>query len=818
MAIEVKFTRGTSSFSLSNSVFAVGTDFAPPGINAAYNVSAGTSANQTGGGTLIGSRVNNRPWAFTLRILASNINQAHSYARKLVGFIKAQSGEPLYIDYRENADIPVPLWGQFGAPLRFEVVTCDVSGISDAYLRANGKGFFVTVVMEIKPLAVGLKQSLVNAKGVVIEDTLGRVDGSSGGLIVSPIGHSVVNFFTNPVHGNATYSTGWTAGSDVIQAKNIDPDFVLFGSTSARLTLKSSATDTSYTSLVTAGSTGSHRISAYFRKQDGSAVTSADVRLLYNGTLATTSFDAEGNGWYRAYATVTGVAAATAAGCSLLTIGVTLYVTGFQFEREYFSRPVPFMFGDMLGCAWSGTAHASTTTATAGIAYARAADLFSIAQGTICIVWEAENTSTAKTSALWMFQDDVVGFRGGWNGATGAWFLNDGVNGLTTAADSFAKGDKLVLHFVWGPAQLTVYRNGVLIGTTANYKPASLGEKFYIGTASTGASPIGGTFVGFTTYDVAFTSAQALAAYNAIDAVVTAGNQVDAVPWLWTKDGDGIVDNCNDGTRNNWAVVAGIPGSMDAHTEILGKLTNYVADLNAVTISNLRVDTFRTPVSRLFWDESGTVDAAYCGGAYQLTSVNTAAVDITAAHTLDKDAVQMLRDNEYIVVGRVADAGDNLVVAIVWADHANQYAAEPFPGSTPSLMISAGDILASILPIGDAEGVAKTYNFTVKAYRTIAGAANVKVDWVCLFPRPVIQVGSGASDGFTYSSAARRCDDYNSSTLLSYSNRSFTGDILEMAPGKCNILQAAIGKSFNSIDITETLAYSIFVTPRYALV
>ena len=113
MAVQVKLTRGNTYIDLTTAPYGVGLDFAPPGINPVYNIGAGTSANRTGGGKLISSRYNDREFVFTVRVISTSRGGADAAARALATFIEPGL-DPLYLEYRSNASIPVPIWGQLG--------------------------------------------------------------------------------------------------------------------------------------------------------------------------------------------------------------------------------------------------------------------------------------------------------------------------------------------------------------------------------------------------------------------------------------------------------------------------------------------------------------------------------------------------------------------------------------------------------------------------------------------------------------------------------------------------------------------------------
>ena len=322
MTVTARFVRGRRSidivypYALAN--------FVPPALQPSFSVTSGTSANRIGGGKLVGTRYNDRVIDFSIRVLGTSASQIEAAARRLVDLL-TDSRETGYMEYRDN-DLPVPIWGQFGGPMRYEIITAEV-GYNNLYqsTRLRTSGLNLPVTMTVKPFAIGTEQRVGTASGAVVEDVLGVADGVSRGLKVLEV---TTNKMTNPVFGSATWDTGWSANANVISAKNTDPDFVYPGAkVSAKLTNKGSGSTVFY-QPINVGNTNAHYLTAYVIKHDRSAVTVADCRLYY-GALATQTITSIGNGVYMLTAPVTGIASATATGVSVLAKS-TIYLLGMQ--------------------------------------------------------------------------------------------------------------------------------------------------------------------------------------------------------------------------------------------------------------------------------------------------------------------------------------------------------------------------------------------------------------------------------------------------------------------------------------------------------
>jgi len=190
----------------------------------------------------------------------------------------------------------------------------------------------------------------------------------SGGVVYRPgvygkalqAAEATANKLKNPIFGHATWNQYWAAGLDLNVALNVNPNYVLFGVNSAKVTRITAGASRSFYQSIAAGNTNTHILSAYVKKADGSAVTASDLTLVYASAL-TTTYTALDDGWYMLSATVTGVAAATATGVAIVATGVDYYIGGIQLEEKAFATPLAH--GGMgPGHAWTGVAHESSST------------------------------------------------------------------------------------------------------------------------------------------------------------------------------------------------------------------------------------------------------------------------------------------------------------------------------------------------------------------------------------------------------------------------------------------------------------------------
>ncbi|KKL60859.1 hypothetical protein LCGC14_2201110, partial [marine sediment metagenome] len=594
----------------------------PPSLNLSVQVASGTSANRLGGGQRISSKALNRKWTFGLDILGDSVAEIARGAADVQGFLDQAGDEssPTYLQYRDNSNVGFePLWGQFGANYRYEIVSGNIR-LPSSYAVANIRGqrlIGATVSLEIKPFALGLQQRVGSATGGILEDTIGTVDGISRGTIIP---QTITNKMTNPIFGHATFDNGWTAGSgDIKVTENIDKKFITHGKSSAKLVNTDTVNTEVFTQSIDVGNTNTHHLTCYVKLPDGGVVSSTQVGLRYSGNVSET-YTSVGDGWYLLDAAVTGINAGTVTGVAVEG-GYTVYVDGFQIAEVTYV--VPVTHGDMLGCAWTGTAHASTSTRTVSRLRIATADSFDTAEGTIRVVWKASREHSALLDGAILFRDTDQSFRCYWDQTNDKWVFVDGTNTISSAVDSFSVGDIRIFHFVFEPGSLKTYIAGAQSATGSTYTPPTIGADLYIGSSAVPDTHLEGTFMDFTTFAQAMTAAEALADYTNILEQVEDNRRLSPIPWLWTKDGDDVVDNHDDAGEDNWAVVGGVPGTADAETEWL--INPSVNNKSGYWLMTHRADygQFILPTSQWYKEVQGTAEAGTSEGEFARVNIGS---------------------------------------------------------------------------------------------------------------------------------------------------------------------------------------------------
>lgn len=814
MAPGIKLTRGSAELDLNAAPFAVTRDFTPPSPDTSYNIGRGTSANDMAGGSVISSRANNRQFSFEVEILAKNASEASLDVRKLLSFVRTRSSDPLYIEYRENTDIPIPLWGQFGAPLRMEVVTIDVGQISDDYIQSMGYGFSVTISAEIKPFAVGLKQKLINASGGILEDDYGTVDGAARGLAIF---EGTTNKMTNPVFGHATYNNGWTTDATLIVSKNVNSSFCLPGLLQSTKVI--SISEGSFYQSINVGNTNAHSFSAYIMLPDGGTPTSSDMRIRYNSAQST-KFQSLGSGLWLAYSdNIAGVASAVPTGI-VVYASRTIYLLGFQTEEKAYHTPL--CYGDLLGNSWSGTMHASTSARVASILSAtRTDEIIDIAQGAVSVVWKPYYSNTFATAEMFFSLTDSTAatytLRGYFEPAGDNFILYDGTNTIQTAAQAFNAGDTLYLTFVWGPSGLAIYKNGVSVASGATFTVPGAANivKLFIGNQN-GGPIVNGTFIGFDIYPTQLTAAQALAIYNAQTAIISADGRVSSIPWLWTKDGDGIVDNCDDATRDNWCVAGGIPGNIDAETIFDMRLSSNLSSIGNLYLSNFHTSAFINPSAFLTIDLSGVADANSSGGAHIAPTT-----DYMAGQGQNLLCLLEMSNREICSVSRAkTDINTVSFASYISAGYktlTSDYISAGMSTTDFTTLVAKTITLPNYSIINQGDRVVGTPSIGIVFIAS--SAVNIYVDFVSVLFRPIMKINGGAvtKDGI-YTTNGKVTDYIVSSNIIANSDPNFSGDIVELIPNKYNILLSFLGSATVVHTITRTITYAaVKITPRYVL-
>lgn len=774
--------------------------FTPPGINYSYNLAAGNSLNRTGGATLVSKTFNDRGMEFRVKINATTKAQAQGLARGLASFLEIAKT----FVYKPDA-FPEPLWGQLGASMRYEIVTASAS-VGDLYAQQIGRlpVFWLNVTMEVKPNAKGIKQQLASAMGGIYEDTLGSTDGVSLGLRIP---EATTNKMTNPVFSHSTWNTGWTFQANLLVTQNTDPNFTFPGATSsAKITSVAGSSNTAYQSI-NVGNTNKHAIMVVAKKQDSSAITIADCKIFYNASI-NPIFVSMGNGWYKIYANnVDGINAATATGLTVFA-GVSLYLAAIQMEEKVYHTPI--CHGDMLGCAWTGTTGASTTTRAAGSVKIDGSN-FSNGQGCAVIEWVPYQDSTSFNNVSpRIFETTGAKMRLIWDVSNTQWNLSDGTNSATSSATSFSANVPLIFHVNWGVGILTVHVNGVKVVNGNTYTPAAVPAGIYIGEKADVTFHSGGTYKRFALFDRNLTDAQITEMYADMSAATT---RMDTIPWLWTKDGDNVFGNSDDTNRNNWNIIGGLPGN--CASDYVHYINNSSTTKTAIWLGGFDIpaNLFLKPTSNFYFDQSGTADANSSGGQYNTVVSPTILIGGTFVTPYHYQKYSF-----FIRMAKSATSANLAITPMIQLGNNTVFSGSPktIALTTAMTLYNIGDVIVPnpfpqgfnpLSPTTLALGFIPSWN---------TGGYNVAVDYFQVIPGDLVRLGGtvlNASDYIGY-------DGKNVLSVDSGGNSSpftLTGGELKLLPNRNNMIWGIIGAHGSASVITDTLTFTTFVTPRWSL-
>lgn len=823
-----KLTKGVRYIDLQAGRYRVHQGWAPPSAAILPLLAEGTSANRNGA-ALAGRRPVTR--SFSLRVNVTGSTDAE--IRRGVNDIDAMLAlagddlEPLYLEFKPNSDTPEPLWGNYGVNLRYEIVSGSVE-VEKSYLAGARLANDVDVIISVtvKPYAVGKPQRPLSCSGAVRDDILGVSGAAARGLAIE---RALTNKMTNPVFGHSTWNNGWTADASLTATKNESAYYLMPGAFASAL-LTSASTGQEFYQSINAGNTATHVFVAVVMLPSGGLPSSSDMQLYYNTTL-TTTFTEIGNGMYLATASAAGINAATNTGVQVKN-GRTIYLLYMGMCETDEGVFYPF-WGDNIGCSWSSTPHASTNSQTVGIAELNVeAQAWNNVEGSLMIAFRPHWASTDVPGGEYY----LLGSGGGgkavyYTGATDGFFIEDGTN-IVGAASAFSAMTPVIVHATWSSTALTIYVNGVQLATGSHTIAAA--TQLYLGYHPT-LQGFPGTYLGFSTWGEALTAAEVAADYANIASVIADGQGIGTIPWLWTKDGDDVVDNADDSTRDNWCVVGGIPGSADAETTLHLDCSQdfYSTGPRYVLLSNwaLTLDEGARAADiagTLYHDLSGTVDANSSGGAYQSQSNSTTAVG-WSGHDLNMREALLFAGREIGVWGRVDDNSTSLLIAMslaygvanaIYSDYKTVDTSGFQIVSTP--FVVAPDIgrmlaLKGALSFGSASGV---YLYS----KLSTGTGNVYVDFYQVITRPFVRLrstitGGTANGGLLYFSRTNELYNIDGGTTLGTDEMDVTGDTFELSPERLNmILHAVSGGGASSSTIATTLTYlRLEVRPRYAL-
>jgi hypothetical protein len=841
----VKLIRGALSLSLTSGRYRLSADFLPPEVSILPLLATGTSANRFGGAEKIGERGQVQDWTFNVEITncasEAEVRQAANSLRNfLVG--AGDKNNPTYLYYASSSNVTLdPLWGQ--RALYYEIVNgkANLGALYGTQALEFGRGLFdCPVTLTIKPWALGQPQRLATATGGILPDQWGTPDGVEKGVIIP---EATTNKASNPVFGNATWNTTWTAGANIIASQNTNPQYCL-PQTQSSAFLQSNGAANQFYQVINAGGTATHCFSALVMRPDGGAVTSSDCQIYYNAGIST-NYIHLGNGLYLLTAATAGINGATNTGI-LVFSGHSVYLLAYQCEQKVY--PTPICWGDLLGCSWSSTAHAAASTSTRTAASCKVTiddTVLRAAQGTIAWTWIAPNNYNAlaaTTQYLWWSATGVLCY---YDTTTNVAVLADG-SGNSNAAMTFTAGDVITFHATWGSTSgLTLYKNGAVLATGTSHVVSALASALWIGTTAAGAGNFNGTFADLRTFPHEMTATEVANDYantsKASGTVTASAQRTGAIPWFWTLNGDNVTSQYTDATHQHWGVAGGIPGSVEALTDYTILLdttgSNFDNDGGTYYLAQLPAPNWFSPsVFPMYYDASATSSGSGdIGGSVTYNIIgspaSTAAAVTWQAAQLPKASASYLAGQELTLAARLKDYSANtsnlqiqfqIQLGNTYLSADQKLTSNVAGGSGQNLFFSNPITFPTAKDLyGASQGGFELLYFSLGLQRISGSAASVAVDYIWVMPTIRARVtATGTALGGKQAWSRLRDDraDYEAQNNSYNSPMLFRGRKVNLYPGVYNTLFAMRGDVGLFFDITRTMTFNtIKVTPRYAL-
>lgn len=715
----------------------------------------------------------NVTWSFTVHIHGARVTELRRAIQDLQAFLDLAGNErqPVFMAWRPFADYRFePKLGTHGMFSRYEVVNGKVlTGPDYSIAGTHGKYVPVTVRLTTKPGA--FRRALAGiAAGGIVEDIYGAPNGKSRGLRIDKALSN--NYITNPVFDHpATWNTNWTAGANVYEDQNTDPRYYLFGESSARLVYDGTAGGDTYLTSCATGSSGvAMVISCFVKKVDGAAIESSDFFFVRGSTsiigMGSGSPLPVGDGWYWCWVATTSNNTSNY-GIRLNTAGRYLYMDGFQLE--FGTVPTFLCYGDQPGSSWSSTPHASASTRAAGsVKWPRKILLPSYAEGTVRLVWKPDFAAkyVSSGSVHYLYSDNIIDIS--YDGTNNRFAASDSSNSVDSTSTILGSGTIYVLHFTFDAANgLRLYLNGELVDSNNTYTlppVASAGTYIYLGSSTGAASHAEGTFYGFGVFNREMSAAEVAADYNELYPLLVDDERVDEIPWLWTKDGGGVVYNQNDSADGNYMLLGGFGGT-EVIPEMFLSCDQTWTTIGEIHLGRLAIDqrTFSQYIPgniaganyNLLWrDLSGTVDATASGGEVLTQSLSTSSVEFGGTIAFARQNTY-LSDKPVSIIGRIKDSGGggsaNLRTTVTYklggsVEFEDEFINLPALGTSNYGLVEFGEVRfpSTIRPRPEG-GFWDSLYCTATAKRS-TGTSNLLVDYIAYLPYPLHIKSGGNSD------------------------------------------------------------------------
>lgn len=430
--------------------------------------------------------------------------------------------------------------------------------------------------------------------------------------------------------------------------------------------------------------------------------------------------------------------------------------------------------------------------------------------GWITAYWE-----TTPTDDRWIFEyyyDDNNRIRFAYQGGNTRWRIIKIITGTTYASNSashtVATGEHVHICIVQDGTTFRLYINGVEAASVTAPNTMIDGGTIALGGKITGA--ITGADValdGWRILPEKITSTQVEAIYNAELPIKQDGGQVGPPLYFWTKDGDSQLDGANDTDRDNWGLIGGVGGDIEAELEVH---LNSATALNQFWLGVKSQPESYLPLSYLWFESSNEIaDATASGGGYE--SENTTAIFTKTKATLEPS----LLFNQYRLLARLnGSLALSITPAYAFSSIGTFFASKitGYTGVSSFQLVDLGDVFVKT----DASVAEETtVNFITKL--TITGASStVSLDYLFYLPAPYAKITGATSDLIADHTLVIEGGQAYTKTTGPSIFCDHIGPALTVLPNQYNYLFLLMG--FDGAFTPATTAdLVVYVTPHYLL-
>jgi hypothetical protein len=727
-----------------------------------------------------------------------------------------RQGKPVWLEYcwpDGLESLPAPTFGQLRRYLRVLWGEPAWPANLHTWLRAGAiEGIVASLVC--RPAADGLRQKALNVSG--------QIEMTPRGVLVT---RATVNRCTNPGFGHQTWNTGWTASDAALLAtQETRAGFTRSLDSAVHLRNQDEWMARQFYQTLTL-TAEVYVVSCYVRRADGEEVTSADVVMWGQGAALGTTFEQIDNTeWYRAYAVFTAAASSSTHGVQI-PVGREVYIDNVQIEiAGNYTCPTPYCAGYLIGCSWLGSAHASSSTrGSASLTYALTNELIGeyTISGWFAIEWA--NTQSENVHGIFSCYVDADNYIAlVYDAFYERWDLSGKRNGSGVGGIWDRTLSSGLHHFalVQNISTKTIYIDGVPLMPSNTAMAMPNGGTLYLGCHESGPTIIlDGELDGVRIWDRALSAGDIGNLYDAEKGVKDAYGIIGMPPFAWSKDGDGVLDACDDTSRDNYMVVGGIGGDM------VEAIAEWQLDPKTTTppdvywIGRKAVEEPFDPASTFWLEFQGTADANSSGGQYEqhaFAGVGTYDFDVSV------DEIKHLQGRVHFLA-RLYVSGNAVDVNPFY-----KFGTGPrIDGEVQTIPTNANFLLRAYpdwdmwvrwdhLREGDTPA-SLTLGLHVS---DPTGGATVRCDFIQVLPYPNarIEIGSGISlaAGDTLHVIQDEAYMLASSGAEKYSPE-FRGEPVNLVPNKYNYVWFLPGEEGQPYDVTDYATFVVYVTPRWVL-